>query len=619
AHNKHQQLEGHLPVVKELAQITEEMNALESKQAKEKEQAKSQLAEKERLENDLKEKKKWLDQQLSAINELPMKEKQRLNLRDLYKLLGRAQKVLQSGAEQKKKVMEAQKRYELKVREVEAVQAKWIQNQAHVLASNLHAGQACPVCGSEDHPQLAQTSDEDLTVELVDQKQAELNEEQAQLSRIQAEYNQLQSLWQELEAELQEYDISHQDVHERLEKVKKDGEQIALDIDKLSKLSEEVKKENENYQHLEKRLTQLEDKIEKDQKENEAAQLALVRLESRFETLVKNIPEDMRVLNALEKALEDKRRHLQAAELAWEKVQKEKSDIEGLVTTLKANVASYKEQVETATQALEEAERAFSEKLKSSQFADFAAYENAKHDEATIQALKSELENYKNQVINFNAMIDTLTKKVEGKAFEAIAPLEEKLNALKDLRDKAQEAYQSLHQFFSQLQTIQSDLAKYRQHVGSLEKEMRLVQTLYNDIRGHNDKRLSLERFLQIDFLEQIMQAANSRFTQLMNGQYYLLRSDRQESHGRQSGLSIDIYDHHTGQTRDVKTLSGGEKFIASLCLALGMSDVIQSYQGSVEINTMFIDEGFGSLDDESLQKAIDALVELQSAGRTIG
>src|SRR5699024_685985 len=129
------------------------------------------------------------------------------------------------------------------------------------------------------------------------------------------------------------------------------------------------------------------------------------------ETLVKNIPEDMRVLNALEKALEDKRRHLQAAERAWEKVQKEKSDIEGLVTTLKANVASYKEQVETATQELEKAESAFSEQLQSSQFADFSAYENAKRDKATIQALKSELENYKNQVISLNARIDTLRKK----------------------------------------------------------------------------------------------------------------------------------------------------------------------------------------------------------------
>src|SRR5699024_11128911 len=132
-------------------------------------------------------------------------------------------------------------------------------------------------------------------------------------------------------------------------------------------------------------------------------------------------------------------------------------------------------------------------------------------------------------------------------------------------------------------------------------------------------KKISFERYLQIDYLDQIIHAANERFKQLMNGQFYLLRSDRQEAYGKQSGLAIDVYDGYTGQTRDVKTLSGGEKFIASLCLALGMSDVIQSHQGSISIETMFIDEGFGSLDEESLRKSIDALIQIQQSGRMIG
>src|SRR5699024_1893887 len=85
------------------------------------------------------------------------------------------------------------------------------------------------------------------------------------------------------------------------------------------------------------------------------------------------------------------------------------------------------------------------------------------------------------------------------------------------------------------------------------------------------------------------------------------------------SGLAFDVFDSYTNQARDVKTLSGGEKFIASLCLALGMSDVIQQYQGGVTIETIWIDEGFGHLDDESLQKAIEVLISLQKAGRMIG
>src|SRR5699024_2951370 len=122
-----------------------------------------------------------------------------------------------------------------------------------------------------------------------------------------------------------------------------------------------------------------------------------------------------------------------------------------------------------------------------------------------------------------------------------------------------------------------------------------------------------------IGYLEQIIDAANERLKHLSNGQFLLMRSERQETHGRQSGLALDVYDAYTGQTRDVKSLSGGEKFNTSLCLALGMSDVIQSFQGGISIETMFIDEGFGSLDEESLNKAIDTLIELQQSGRMIG
>src|SRR5699024_1552201 len=106
------------------------------------------------------------------------------------------------------------------------------------------------------------------------------------------------------------------------------------------------------------------------------------------------------------------------------------------------------------------------------------------------------------------------------------------------------------------------------------------ITDLYDVVRGQNTRKVSFERYLQIAYLEQIIESANHRLKRLSNGQFLLMRSDRQESHGRQSGLGLDVNDAYTGQTRDVKTLSGGEKFKASLCLALGMSDVIQVFKG---------------------------------------
>ncbi|MNG01373.1 Nuclease SbcCD subunit C [compost metagenome] len=138
-------------------------------------------------------------------------------------------------------------------------------------------------------------------------------------------------------------------------------------------------------------------------------------------------------------------------------------------------------------------------------------------------------------------------------------------------------------------------------------------------VKGDNSLKMSFERYILIEYLDQILHAANERLRGLSDGQFVLLRSDRLEARGRQSGLGLDVYDAYTGQNRDVKSLSGGEKFNASLALALGMTDVIQSHQGGISIEMMFIDEGFGSLDEESLSKAILTLIDLQKAGRMIG
>jgi exonuclease SbcC len=105
----------------------------------------------------------------------------------------------------------------------------------------------------------------------------------------------------------------------------------------------------------------------------------------------------------------------------------------------------------------------------------------------------------------------------------------------------------------------------------------------------------------------------------MSDGRYQMLRTDKKERANKQSGLEIEVFDNYTGKTRHVKTLSGGESFKASLAMALGLSDVVQEYAGSVRLDTMFIDEGFGTLDAESLDSAINCLIDLQKNGRLVG
>src|SRR5699024_8146030 len=140
-----------------------------------------------------------------------------------------------------------------------------------------------------------------------------------------------------------------------------------------------------------------------------------------------------------------------------------------------------------------------------------------------------------------------------------------------------------------------------RESLKEKEEELSTLTDLYDVTRGHNTLKISFERYLQIDYLEQIIHAANVRLVDLSNGQFNLILSDRQETHGRQSGLALVVNNAYTRQTGDVKRLSGGEQFKASLALSFVLSDVIQSFECNICIEMMFIDEGFGSRDEESL------------------
>ena len=128
-----------------------------------------------------------------------------------------------------------------------------------------------------------------------------------------------------------------------------------------------------------------------------------------------------------------------------------------------------------------------------------------------------------------------------------------------------------------------------------------------------------LETYIQMAYFDRIIRRANIRFMVMSGGQYELKRRETAENNRSQSGLELDVIDHYNGTQRSVKTLSGGESFKASLSLALGLADEIQSSAGGIKIDTMFVDEGFGSLDEESLEQAIQALASLTEGNRLVG
>ena len=132
-------------------------------------------------------------------------------------------------------------------------------------------------------------------------------------------------------------------------------------------------------------------------------------------------------------------------------------------------------------------------------------------------------------------------------------------------------------------------------------------------------RKIELETYIQTAYFDRILRLANLRLLTMSNGQYELKRDEEGENRKEKAGLELSVIDHYNGTQRSVRTLSGGESFQASLSLALGLSDEIQSYAGGIQMDSMFVDEGFGSLDEEALEQAMKALIRLTEGNRLVG
>ena len=154
---------------------------------------------------------------------------------------------------------------------------------------------------------------------------------------------------------------------------------------------------------------------------------------------------------------------------------------------------------------------------------------------------------------------------------------------------------------------------------GAIEAEYRVVGHLADIANGSNGRNLTFQRYVLAALLDDVLRAASLRLAAMSRGRYQLQRREDLADARRAGGLDLEVFDEYTGRSRPASTLSGGEGFMASLSLALGLSDVVQAYAGGVQLDTLFIDEGFGSLDPESLDMAMKALIDLQQRGRTVG
>jgi len=536
-------------------------------------------------------------------------------LREQVALLMQVEKYTKSVEIAKQDAITTKIHYQESRQDLQQLEQRWLTSQASVLAQQLKDGEPCPVCGSITHQQTHTKQ-----LEVVDL---------AQVEALRAKASSVERLYLEKEAFLTSTQQLQQEALKQLEAhPSKQQDQVYL-IDTLDKMEQEITSlKVVNQQLAQTRINQKEQRLKIEQLQNKQLKLDQyfteqmknwTRLQAIVEEQYKQMPTAIQTLLQLKQALTD--------------VSKQKIDLQKLWQESQHNLHAAKEAASNAKLAVEIAQQNFEElkcKLndKREQFsinmqkAGFVSYEEyaaAKRSATQLEGLRKACSDYMLQVHTLQIQITEGEKHLQGKEEQDLALMEATVESLRIAYEDAFKQLQQIDGFAKSCQSFINKVEETARELRLLENEAGRVKELYGLLNGQNSKKLSFERYIQINYLDQITEAANIRLYHLSNGQFELRRSDRLEKHAKQSGLGLDVYDAYTDQLRDVKTLSGGEKFNASLSLALGMADVIQSFQGNIHIETMFIDEGFGSLDEESLNKAIDTLIDLQDSGRMIG
>ena len=508
----------------------------------------------------------------SKISDIIKKKEAVEYLKDVFE---RKIKAVSQADEAKDRYMSAFAAYEEANNRYLKMEKAFFNEQAGIMAAALEEGQPCPVCGSVTHPGPAVAGD-DAPTEMqlkkykiyVEDKSKECSELSSQSGLLSGQAESMNNMFF---SSIVNFNTQWKEALDN----SSDDETIRVDIIQL------------------------------------LADLGKILDEAMLEK--KNADENISKYNNLIKMLSDYDKKIEQLK---DKINKSKNEL-AILSTQNENMQKQISQLEKelGNKDIMQAKKLINDmKLKKVQLDK--AYEAAKkqYDEYTIN-----IKTLKNRISDLQKQISHTDKQ---KTPDIDIPMYEKqLEGMKKERLKLREKKNIVDIRIANNEKIYKSIERVNEKSEKSEKHYSWLRTLSDTVNGSlsGKSRIKLETYVQMSFFDRIIMRANTRFMRLTDGQYELKRSDSKDNYKNQTGLELDIIDHYNGTIRSVKSLSGGEAFEASLSMALGMSDEIQSRSGGIQIDTMFIDEGFGSLDDESLSQAVKVLNSLSSSDRLIG
>ncbi|WP_028855970.1 AAA family ATPase [Psychrilyobacter atlanticus] len=495
----------------------------------------------------------------------------------------------------------------------------WIQNEAYNLSKKLKTGKPCMVCGSTTHPdppkkpvdcptkkeldkakEIYEISKKELTLcegNLLSSKD-QLDIENAKFLELITPYNlpedkfDLLNLKDEYENKISDLNIQLDSLPAQIDLDKatsdknENNDKIIQIIEKEGKLSTDLEVSNSKIEGFTHGNLEIEKKFQENKLDIEKFEKVLATAKDRYEelqTIIKNI-------EVLKEKIKTQEIQLKAAE----------DDINKLTKTIKTQ------------------EQKWDKTLIENNFKDLDEYRSTLN--IPVDLLSEEIKTYNEEIVKQKTIIS------ESEKFKNLNPVDlEKLNEKsKLLTQEIEEIDGFINRNQTQLNSFtnpEKKLDQSRVLLEEKEKQYKIFNKLYEiSVGKYGEKRnnITFQNYVLAVYFQDVLDRANDRLSIMTNNQYHM-RLDTAKKGNAGSGLEVNVFDSHTGKERSIKTLSGGETFKASMALALGLSDVVQSQNGGIKLDSVFIDEGFGTLDEESLSVAMDILMELKTSGRTVG
>ena len=432
--------------------------------------------------------------------------------------------------------------------------------QAGIIADELKDGEPCPVCGSTSHPNLARKSENAPSQADVESAQNLVKKAQEKADKARDTASALKSRFDEIAA----------NVKSAAKKLFGTDDNVFDDY-------------NSNINSLKKEYD---------------CTLALLKTANEKLNLYKKLDKEIPKIQEKQKSLSDEISTLNT----------QKASDEAFISENTKRVTSIKSELDFESADLAK------DKLKE--------YTNLSNDiQNAIEKSKNAFDDIKSKYDTQKGTKSSLENALKEFKEIDLASLNEKSLKLNEYKKDVDKTAKSLYSRIESNKLLVDDISEKRDILKGYDDKFvwlkALSETANGDISGK--EKITLETFVQMTYFDSIIRKANIRLLTMSDGQYELVRRSDAETLKKNEGLALDVIDHFNASTRSVSTLSGGESFMASLCLALGLSDEIQSSNGGIKLDTMFVDEGFGSLDGEALDRALSALTSLSQGNRLVG